>query len=419
MPPAQPKVDRDVQGSHPGVGWQGAGSLCRSWREVMKTSFQIKTLLCIAGVLAGAQGCTTLPEELSAPSRAELAEVLEPPEGIVVPDVDLLATTPEMREFVKQFAPNRAGELRRIDSLILALRHPGILKIEYDPSANFGAVGAFENRRANCLSFAALFIALARESGMDARFQSVEVDAQWERLNNDLLVRLQHVNTVIRGAGQKEHIVEFQRDRFNMLMTRRKVSDSHAEGLYYNNVGGQHLFDGDLASAKAYLLRAIEADSRIAAAWVNLGVVHRRADRPELAEVSYRQALHIDPENTVASNNLASLLERRGKTALAAQLRDHAIQQRARNPYYHFALAKHAYEQQKYDAALDHLDEAMRHGRKEHNFHHLLALIQHAMGDIEEAQASMRRAERKATNPQDRDQYRATLAAWSSDTQGT
>ena len=160
------------------------------------------------------------------------------------------------------------------------------------------------------------------------------------------------------------------------------------------------------------MARAIEAEPTIAAAWVNLGVAHRREHQVALAEISYRQALHVDPESTVAMNNLAVLLELRGETVLAAELRERAYQQRLKNPQYHYALAKHAYEQQNFQQALSHLDEAMKRGWQEHNFHHLMALVQHALGDDKKAKASLRLAEKKATEAKDKQQYRSTLAAW-------
>lgn len=365
------------------------------------------------------QGCTGFSLGLSAPSRSELNSVLQAPPDVVVPELDMLVLTPEMKQFVHDTVPRMGSETRRIDSLIYALRHPGVLKIDYDGGANLGAPQVFEQRRANCLSFAALFITLAREAGFNAYFQKVDVDAQWERLDNDLLLRLQHVNTVVEGAGNQEHIIEFQRDRFNMLMPREPVSDAYGLGLFYNNLGGEFLFNGDLKTARAYLLRALEADPSIPAAWVNMGVAHRRENRTALAEISYRQALHVDPENTVAMNNLASLLELRGETALAAKLKERASNQRLKNPHYHYAMAKHAYEQKHFEEARTHLDAAMKRGRREHNFHHLMALILHALGDTEQAEKSLRMAEKKATDAKDKNQYRATLAAWESPPQGT
>ncbi|MEM9056760.1 MAG: tetratricopeptide repeat protein [Pseudomonadota bacterium] len=330
-----------------------------------------------------------------------------------------MATTPEMRQFVDDVVPRGGSEDSRIDALIYALRHPGIKRIEYDAGANYNAAEVFRTRRANCLSFAALFISLAREAGFRARFQSVEAGAQWERLDNDLLLRLQHVNTLVSGAGNKEHIIEFQRDRFNLMMTRKPVTDAFGIGLYYNNVGGDYLFRGELDTARAYLSHALTSDPRLAAAWVNLGVTHRRQGRPDLAEISYRQALEVDRRSTVAMNNLATLLERRGESEIATVLRDRAFKARLKNPNYHFALARHAYDEQNYQAALGHLDEALRRDGRAHNFHHLMALTLHALGEAEEARASLRRAARKATNDQDRDSYRATLAAWDASPHGT
>ena len=82
---------------------------------------------------------------------------------------------------------------------------PGVV---YDPALTRTAVELFHQRTGNCLSFAGLFVVLAREAGLDAGFQDVPVLPNW-RLDGDAFVVERHVNVIVR-SGREEYVVDFR-----------------------------------------------------------------------------------------------------------------------------------------------------------------------------------------------------------------
>ncbi|WP_140635120.1 tetratricopeptide repeat protein [Methylibium rhizosphaerae] len=87
--------------------------------------------------------------------------------------------------------------------------------------------------------------------------------------------------------------------------------------------------------------RAAEAFARLAAALpdnpippINLALVHKQQDKPELAEAQLRKALAIEPGNPVAGNELALLYRKAGRFSEARTAYEQTL---AKHP--HFAMA--------------------------------------------------------------------------------
>jgi Flp pilus assembly protein TadD len=78
-----------------------------------------------------------------------------------------------------------------------------------------------------------------------------------------------------------------------------------------------------------------------------------------------------------------------GEEALAAEYRERVQSYRERNPYYHFAGATLAYEQQRYDDALASLRKAVRLQPEEPEFYELRGQVQAALGDSRGAWKSL------------------------------
>ena len=95
-----------------------------------------------------------------------------------------------------------------------------------------------------------------------------------------------------------------------------------------------------LAKAEQYD-RAAEAFGKLAQALpdnpipaINLALVHKKQDKPELAEAQLKKALAIEPANPVAGNELALLYRTAGRFAEARATYEHTL---AKHP--HFAMA--------------------------------------------------------------------------------
>jgi Flp pilus assembly protein TadD len=104
------------------------------------------------------------------------------------------------------------------------------------------------------------------------------------------------------------------------------------------------------------------------------------------------RALDVDDDEPSAMTNLALVYHALGEAELAAEYRDRVQGYRERNPYYHFASATQAYEEQQFEAALASLRKALRLKPDEHQFYELRGQVQEALGNSRDATQSFERA---------------------------
>ena len=83
---------------------------------------------------------------------------------------DLLELDDNRRAFVERYTGDVSGERARLMTLHRAIKGSATLGVRYDPDADGTARDAFHRGTANCLSYASLFVALAREAGLDAGY---------------------------------------------------------------------------------------------------------------------------------------------------------------------------------------------------------------------------------------------------------
>jgi Flp pilus assembly protein TadD len=157
-------------------------------------------------------------------------------------------------------------------------------------------------------------------------------------------------------------------------------------------LGAEAMLQGDYHAALVYLREAAGVHADIAGLWVNLGVMYSRHGKYELAEAAYLRALEADDDEPSALANLALVYQALGEAELAAEYRERVQGYRERNPYYHFALATRAYEQQQFAAALASLRKAVRLKGDEHEFYALRGAVQVALGKPRDATHSFERA---------------------------
>ena len=134
-----------------------------------------------------------------------------------------------------------------------------------------------------------------------------------------------------------------------------------------------------------------------------------RRGRTDFAEAAYLQALGVSGDDEVAMSNLVNVYERRGDTARAALFRDRVMRHRNQNPYYHYFLARKAYADQDYDAAIRNLKAAIRKKKNEDRFYFLMGMSFLKQGDPGAARRWLTRAERLAANDAEKREYRKTI----------
>lgn len=323
-----------------------------------------------------AAGCTTAverqhdtdigPEQLLSGQPLGFAEL-----PAVPPAKQLLRLDPAMRRFLAEHVDPAASDRTRLSQLVEAIIGGGDFQLEYAADTRTAAE-TFHRRSGNCLSFTNLFVAMAREAGLHAAYQEVDVPPDWTR-DGDTLTLNRHINVAVRVGSRRDHVVDFNIDDFHSSYARRRISDERALAHYYNNLGAERLLAGDLAGAFALIRAALaDHDDGFSPAWDNLGSLYLRAGYPTYAEAAYRQALSVARWDFVAMSNLLRLYEQQGRLAEADALRERVRIHRLSNPYYRYELAREAFVGGQYEQAIRHLRFALRRKPDEPDFQSLL-----------------------------------------------
>jgi len=322
------------------------------------------------------------------------------PAGEPLPElepVDLLAVNDDMRAFLDERIPRgKLGQERTARLILRSLLDDG-LRLQYDSLKTHTAEETFYRREGNCLSFTNLYVALAREAGLTARFQEVRVPASWSEMDGTHYFSL-HINVLVDLPANRQ-VVDFDTRTDNFRQRARIVEDGTAAAQYYNNMAVHHMVGGDLPAAFLHSRKAIGLRPNTGYFWANMGTILKRAGEPTLAEEAYLVAIDLSGEPAAASN-LARLYESLGRMDLAAKYAEMAEGFRMENPYYLYGLAESAYAREDYEEAGRLLVSAIRKRNNEHRFYRLQGLTWTRLGEMSKAKRSFRKAARLSTDPQ-------------------
>lgn len=328
----------------------------------------------------------------------------------LAPTPDLLALDPEMRTFVGRYAGTAMGRRERLLSLHRAISGSATLGVDYDPAAEGTAADAFHRQTANCLSYANLFVALAREAGLDARYQWVEVRPQWTRLGERIAVRL-HVNAAVHMNNRDRYMVDIDPLPSRDIAGTREISDRDAQALFHSNIAMDALSREALVEAWTHAVRALQLSPAMSHLWVNVGAVYRRAQQYRAAESAYLQALALDPQERSAMNNLMVLYDLEGNREQYAYWAERVDRYRETNPYYHAWLGDQAGEEGDWRGALGHYREALGLQPEDANLHFAVALIYEQLNQPKAALRYVQQALELATLRRDLETYRLKAEA--------
>lgn len=301
------------------------------------------------------------------------------------PAQSVLSVTPAMRDFINNDIGNSAFPHQRFRRLMQKLEGQDFFVNPYDQSATFSAAQTFTSKRGNCVAYTNLFIALAREASLDARYQKVHVPPKWE-LSSGLLLRVNHINVHVAGvrlpgAGSDELSVDFNSVVPAEGVATEIISDAHAESMFYANLSIDHLHEGDHEQAFAYLKRAVLTAPDNPDVWTNLGALYSILDHDAYAEQAYRVARSIDGKDPAAMAGLAKALRNQGREAEAEIFTAMVSRYQSANPYYHFAKAEQAFSVGAYDTALESINRAIKLKRRSPEFYALRAATAQQLGN--------------------------------------
>lgn len=312
-------------------------------------------------------------------------------EDTQVPEVELLALTPEIRDYLSEHVPERASDWEKVQRLQSVLFDEEHLHIQYRDDATLTAAETFEAGYANCLALINLYIGMARHVGLDVEYQTAQIRPRWNR-RGELVVLSEHVNALGDLGGGRQYIMDFTPSVLLQPDSAEVIRDHSAQAMYFNNLGVEALVGGDPETALQRFRYALAVDSGLAMAWNNIGSALNRLDRPHMAEYSYKKAFELNYRSTTAINNLARHYSRRGDDEQAATYRRVLDRVNRSNPYYHYVRGSVALEQEYYEEARGHFRQAIRRKEDEPDFYYALGMTLEQLGQEEEAEELKRLA---------------------------
>ena len=361
--------------------------------------------------------CACSGQGLRAPSLAQITPLALNGQSYAAEDAaalvdtpDLLAVDSEMLDFVHRYTGGLNGERQRLDMLHRAVRNSGILGMEYDPNAEGTAIQTFHRGTANCLSFANMFVALARAAGLDAEYQWLEVRPQWSRLGERVAVRL-HVNVIVQTRRDGQYMVDIDPLQAQDVAGTRRLSDADARALHHNNIAMAALAQDRPGEAWMEVVRALQLSPRMTHLWVNLGAIYRLAGQHRDAERSYLQALELNPRDRSAMTNLVILYGIEGREEERAHWAGRVERYRKTNPYYHAWLGERAAEEDDWHSAREHLERAVKLSPEESHLLYTTGLVYYKLQDFAKASSYINRAIETASLLRDRESYQLQLDA--------
>lgn len=378
-----------------------SASTVNAWRDAIRSQLRVG-VAASAILLAGCAGQAPLERHGAlhyAPSLTTGERTFgETVQTDHLPRVLINQPSEQMRTYVADQIGDARLSSRRFHSLFAGLRRDGYFDAVYAANSTLTAAEAFEARGGNCLSYTNMFVSLAREAGLDARYQIVDIPPSWDA-DSGFLIRYTHINVVLRGLRIENHNGSRVTVDFNLMhpdpdAAQIEVSDAYAESLFYANKSVSLLRAGESRESFAYLRRAIDIAPENIDLWINLGAFYATQGDYRSSIEAYNVGLQIDPRNKSAYSGLARSYQYLGDTELADAYREKVRNYRERNPYYHYALAQAAYAQADYERSLSAIDEAIDLKVRTARFHLFKALVQERLGDREAAEDSIRRAQR-------------------------
>jgi Flp pilus assembly protein TadD len=319
------------------------------------------------------------------------SEAAAPPAPETTPS-QVMAMPPEMRQRLHADVLARpAPQQQRLEQLLHFMLDADALGIVYDESATYSVAQTYAARRANCLSLTLVFLAIAREAGLEAQPQEIQDTLAWHR-DETTIYRNSHVNARVH-VNSRHLTVDASGDTLISVDKPTVVSEQRLLAHYFNNLSMDQLARGDPVTGLDLMALALAQDPTYAPLWSNAGVLRVHLGDTEGARRAYLKALEIDPEEDGALFNMVSLSHRLGDAKAEGEYRARLDKVQNRDPLYHFMLALDAEARGDYPQAIARYQRAIRLHPDEHRFHSALAGAYLKAGNTKRAIRALMRAQ--------------------------
>jgi Tfp pilus assembly protein PilF len=382
---------------------------------------QLKHPLILSGLLI-LMACATTPPSHGTDTAEEAAPIrplpnttlFGPSEPAPTPE-SLIALTPEQEQFFLDYfhgdtvrglpAHHRIREF-------LTNRLEGFGYLEETLSAS----QAMTEHRGNCMSLAALTLALSNVVGVETRFQMVNTPPIFDR-DDRLILSSNHVRSRVYDPDyepepgqlvvQRPHVIidYFPDDRG---VSGKRISRQAFMAMLYRNLATEVMLEGDLDKAFTLTREALAQAPDHADSLNLLGVLHRRAGDTRKAEAYYEYAVQIHGDRVDILNNLANLLRHQGRIEEADRVESRLARLDDPNPFHWLELGEQAQQRGRPQQALKWYAEALDRAPYLHEAYWRMAIVYRDLGQTRRSMEVLEKA-KALSQRQAQDNYQAKL----------
>ena len=302
------------------------------------------------------------------------------------------------------------AKLQGILDVLFRPESEGGLGITYDNSYTRTVSEVLKDRKANCISLTALYVASCNLVGIPAHFAEPLNLNRWTR--DGRIVRMErHVVALVPMFPMGDVVADFLpqlRQRQNVYIVQT-LSAERTQALFHSNRAVELLIQGQSDQALNQAEIAVKADPTSSVSWNIRGVVQKHSGLIEKAETDYLKALSLDAKDTAAIGNMESLLLETNRQTEALHFRQLGLELRKKDPYYQAFLAEEAMEAEQWEEAAKRVAAAIKLLPYESSFYLLKAKLDLLDGKPQKALAALELARRWAV-PAERERYDNKIA---------
>lgn len=342
-----------------------------------------------------------------------------------------LLTDVQMRNFVDPDILEVKSRRYRVHALMNKLADYGYYSDYYDAGLTLSANQTFKRKRGNCLSYTHLFIALAREAGLDARYELVKAPPLYS-VSDGILEHQVHIRSrvmwpsefgrsVVSSFGPLHGIARtlaaprINLERYISVDFNERdikgyegtiVSDDFALSLHFANNAVEYWKRREESKAFRYMVEAIRLAPRYADHWVNLATFYTRRGLSNEALLINRYALSLNPHHVIALAGVVQHAARGEMTRAKSRLQ----RLRNNNAHYQLALAQRSTANQDFSGALAYVDRSITLEKRNHEFLAFKAEVLISLQRYSYAHETLSRAIHHVEDEQERQEYQRKLS---------
>ena len=325
---------------------------------------------------------------------------------------DPFEAPPELKEFSRQHTLNQQTVTGKLGVLLKAFFAPvdeGGLGITYDNAYTRTPIEAWRDRKANCLTLTALYVAACKSIGFEAHYGESLRISRWRRVGNTIRYERHLVAVVPTGNIGQELVADFLPEIRRDSQLISTLTPKRVLALFHSNRAVELLAESRPGEALQAAQNSILVDPSLGVGWNILGVVQRSQGQDAEAETSFLKALATDPRDGAPCGNLENLCRAQGREAEARTYRERGLDIRKKDPFFNAFLAEEALQEGQWEEAEKRIKQAIRIFPQEPDFHLIQARISLAQGHRKEAIKALERA-RKWAMPEMQARFDSKLA---------